>query len=292
MSRACIDVWCLIEMARFTTRHLRYGLIALVLVGASLPAWGRRRVLRTGFCFLQIVDDWLDGDRRCDRDPVVVVRELQEEIRTGTYAERHISHLGRSLVADLDRASVVRLLALLDTMAEDGERRRARAVWGADRLRAHHRATFGGSFDLVLAAVGARTRMVDLPELLDVFGVVSTLRDLEADLARGLCNVPAEVVGDTPWDPPWGTSRVLAWIRSERAFAREALARAESRLATLDDPVAARVFGFFVPSLRRRLVAPTPIERRSRRSYRVHRGSRTGGRDRGPRAGSIPRRPG
>ena len=116
---------------------------------------------------------------------------------------------------------------------------------------ATHRNHLQGGAVALLAAVGAHTRTRALPELLDAFGVVSTLRDLDADLASGICNVPAEVVGEARWDRLQELRRVRAWMEAERALALEALATTEGRLAALGDPMAERVLGFFLPSMRR-----------------------------------------
>ncbi|MEQ1567459.1 MAG: phosphatidic acid phosphatase, partial [Myxococcota bacterium] len=247
-----VELQCLVEMARFTLRHRRYGTIAVVLLAASIPAWRERRPLRAGYCFLQLVDDWLDGDRPCDEEPLDRVESLRDEIRSRAWSDRPASWLAAAVVADLAPADVDRLVALLATMAVDRRRRLARALWTADALDAHHRATFGGSVDLLLAGVRSRVRSDQLPDLLDAFGVVSTLRDLREDLASGLCNAPAEVVGSTPWDALDGTPAFEAWKGSQIARGRAALARAGAQLEQVDAP-ARRALAGFVSSMGARL---------------------------------------
>jgi membrane-associated phospholipid phosphatase len=71
-----LEVLCLGEIARFARRHPRYLLTGLAIWGHSLPRWRETRLLRTGFCLIQHLDDVLDGDRPVPGDPIAYVRGL------------------------------------------------------------------------------------------------------------------------------------------------------------------------------------------------------------------------
>ncbi len=62
--------------AAFIRRNRRYLLITLAVLAAGIPHWRRQRLVRTGFAFLQAVDDILDGDRASEREPLEVADEL------------------------------------------------------------------------------------------------------------------------------------------------------------------------------------------------------------------------
>ncbi|MFP2910083.1 phosphatase PAP2 family protein, partial [Pyxidicoccus sp. 3LFB2] len=191
-----MEALCARELFRFSRRHLRYALIALALYRYSLGRWWRAaRVARVGFCFLQLVDDVLDGDRRIDGEPLDWVDALLVELETrrgqdtGTAAT-----LGRALLDSLeDPEARGHVFQLMRTMRADRERVRERRWLGAEALLAQHRNTFRLSVDLMLHVAGAGVRASDAPALIDAFGWCSALRDLREDLAQGLYNVPAEV---------------------------------------------------------------------------------------------------
>lgn len=247
-----VDVACLIEMTRFSWRHIRYARIAAILVAVSLPAWGRRRVLRTGYCVLQLADDWLDGDRPCEHDPVDVIDDLLREIEHRRFSGRGISKMASSLVADLDALGeqtgedpVRWLVELLRTLQDDRRRAQRREIWDEPRLRAHHDATFARSLDLLLLATGSTSRARDAQAVVDVISVISVLRDLREDLARGLCNVPREI-SEGLADP--SAPEVVRWVEAEQS---RALAGLEGPWQARLDPAGRRAVEPFVRSMQR-----------------------------------------
>src|SRR5262249_3228026 len=58
-----IEWLCVRECLRFSRRHPRYLLIFLILYWHSLWHWRKTHAVRCGFCFLQLYDDIMDGDR-------------------------------------------------------------------------------------------------------------------------------------------------------------------------------------------------------------------------------------
>lgn len=260
---ADVDVeWiCLRSYAEFGRRHVRYLLIALGLSRAGLPHWRRRRVLRTGFCFLQIVDDLLDGDRACDHEPLEVVEALVVALEDNRFGDDELSRLARAFRQDILEAGGPELLAdalkLIRVMQVDRRRVLDATVLAADEMRAHHRLTFYYSVDMMLAAAGMEVRADDVPELIEAFGWCSTVRDLEEDLDAGLVNVPLEVVGAARAEGAgldYGsliqTPAVAAWMRSELLRAVDMLDRTDARLAKLEGRSGVAALAMFARSIR------------------------------------------
>lgn len=183
---------------RFARRHRRYGLIALMIAGQRILHPRRGLLLVSGYCFLQAVDDIMDGDRPWPQPPVAVADALIAAWQAEDFADDELGLLARDFHHRLrhtpnppqSRAEVAQLLAV---MRSDAERAAARRLWPAAEIDAHHRRTFSLSFNLLLAALGSHSRADRLPELMDVLGWCSTVRDLRADLAAGIINIPAEV---------------------------------------------------------------------------------------------------
>jgi membrane-associated phospholipid phosphatase len=240
-----VEALCARELYRFSRRHLRYALIALALYRYSLGRWWRAaRVARVGFCFLQLVDDVLDGDRRVDGEPLDWVDALLTELESGRgHDTGTAATLGRVLLSSLDDTEArSHVFQLMRTMRRDRERARARRWLSAEALRAHHRDTFRLSVDLMLHVAGAQVRASDAPALLDAFGWCSTMRDLREDLAQGLYNVPAEVaeevraegVDPADCDALLASAAGRAWAVAEYARARVLLDRCAEELAAVE----------------------------------------------------------
>ena len=264
-----VELRCWREMALFGRRHPRYWLIALSLLAASVPRWRQRRVLRTGYCFLQLVDDLLDGDRPCDGEPLDRVAEVVAAIESDDYGGDDLMRLARAFAGDLRRAggeaAIDQALALIREMEEDRRRVLAAAVGGpmasaldASVLRRHHRRTFGLSVDLMMIAGGAELRAADVPELIEAFGWCSTMRDLRQDLAAGLVNVPREVLeaasregvrGAAP-EALLGTVAVRRWLGEELERAERHLDATDRRLDALASRSGARILRRFTRSIR------------------------------------------
>jgi len=258
-----IEWLCLENQWQFARRHRRYVTIALALTAASLPHWRRNRLLRTGFCALQAIDDLLDGDRQSEQEPLDVVMALRAQIEARTFADDALARLIAAFVTDLEAAggsvAVNDAVRLIDVMLRDRQRQLRGELWDAEVLRAHHRETFSLSLDLMLLAGRCDLRSRDVPELVDALGWCSTVRDLDEDLAKGLVNIPHEVVSKTGCDtvaPRTALARdpaVQAWINAEGERARGLLAETERQLATFADRRGAGVLLRFARSMVRYL---------------------------------------
>jgi membrane-associated phospholipid phosphatase len=224
-----VEALCARELYRFARRHPRYGLIALILYQQSLGRWSKARGARVGFCFLQLVDDVLDGDRAVDGEPLEHLDALVRSLETGAPGPATEFHdtattLGRALLAELtDAEARARVFELVRTMRRDRERVREARWWDAATLQEQLTNTFRLSVSLMLHVSGAKVRAQEAPSLLAALGWCSVMRDLREDLAQGLFNVPADVAdavragGHDPadFDALLASEAGRAWVRSE-----------------------------------------------------------------------------
>ncbi len=218
-----LEVLCLGELARFTRRHPRYLLTGLAIWSYSLRRWRETRLLRAGFCLTQHIDDVLDGDRPVPVDPVAYARGLLR----GEPAP--LAPLAEHVVGELDRRGGRGMLTeLVEVLIEDRRRMDERRTMSAAALAAHHRRTFRLSLDLTLLAAGSDLRAEDAPELVEALAWCSPVRDLEEDLAKGLINIPEEVLAQVPGAAApraiLASEPVKDWLRTEHRRAAEAIA--------------------------------------------------------------------
>jgi len=262
-----VDLHCLELAIPCVRRHRRYLTIVLALIASGLLRWRSRRVLRTGFVFLQVVDDWLDGDRSCSEPPLGMSDRLIAGLRSGSFGSEPIEAVADSLRRDLIQLGgmplVERVCQLIRVMQIDLRRRDYGLLFSGVELRAHHRATFELSLELMLEAMGAEIGPHDVPELIDAFAWCSTWRDLHEDLAHGLVNVPREVferVEPSAWrEGRWmHAAPVIEWCERERELACENLDRTAERLARLRGRKGVRVLAMFARSIRGYTRRPMP----------------------------------
>jgi hypothetical protein len=262
LSAVDVELLCLRNQWLFARRHRRYALIALLLLVDRMPRWRARRVLVTGFCFLQAVDDILDGDRASSRDPLDVVDGLMQAIRDNRFCDDDLMRLAQAFVSDLrltgKAAAIDDVLEIMAVMRRDRCRAVERALWSAEALREQHRKTFTLSLNLLLAASGSELRAADAPELIEAFGWCSTMRDLREDIDAGLINVPAEVVraarldasSPVDFDALLRSGDMRAWMAAERERAVMLLDGAQRRLDALKAQPGAQVLRIFTRSIR------------------------------------------
>jgi membrane-associated phospholipid phosphatase len=257
-----VELICVRNCAAFIRRHRRYLAITLAVMAAGIPHWRRQRLVRTGFVFLQAVDDVLDGDRASDREPLDVVDELISGLESGSFASDELGRLAAAFRADLLKRggpdALAKAVALVKRMRVDRERVLASRLSSEDELAELHRATFRGSLDLMLIAADSRIRAGDVPELVEALGWCSAVRDLEDDLAHGLINIPrgvAQAAREESGDGrpvSWVATRaVREWLACERARGRVLLDAADARLAALDGERGGALLRRFARSMRK-----------------------------------------
>ena len=257
-----VELLCLRSCGLFIARHRRYLVVTLAVLAAGIPHWRRQRLVRTGFVFLQVVDDIFDGDRRSEREPLEVAGELIAALEGGAFANDDLGRLGTAFRADLlargGPEALAKAVALVRRMRIDRERVLASRVSSEAELAELHGATFRGSLDLMLIAADSTLRARDVPELVEALGWCSAVRDLEDDLAHGLINLPQQVVfaarAESPDAKPaaWVATRaVREWLAGERARGRALLDRADARLASFNGQRGGALLRRFARSMRR-----------------------------------------
>ncbi|MES2963317.1 MAG: hypothetical protein V4760_05460 [Bdellovibrionota bacterium] len=256
MSRAELEWAMLKDFVFFAKRNLRYGKIALALYFLEFKLGRRAFVARLGFVFLQVIDDLLDGDRACAIEPYEEIAQLLQRAERGRFdLSRPLDRLGAALWVEMGRNAageegVAKTLEIIRVMMRDRKRVTSGEIWLEADLREQHRRTFAHSLDLTLIAIESPLRASDVPALLDLLGWCSTVRDLEEDLSRGLCNLPREVVPSGAIEMSWVRSDgVSAWFESEYRRVEGLLVEAEAQIARHEGKSGLDVFVMFRKSI-------------------------------------------
>jgi membrane-associated phospholipid phosphatase len=248
-----IEALCLREFAWFVRRHPRYLLVFFALFRASILRWRRTRVLRAAYCLAQHVDDVLDGDRRIKDDPEAYVLAMMGGLQglrsEAPFGETTADQLAQFVAAEMGRFENERddpwsdLLKLFEVLLEDRRRMDARRTMSAEALAGQHRRTFFYSLNLTLILAGSSLRAADAPDLIAALAWCSPVRDLEKDLAKGLINIPAEVLAQVGWDGApetleitLDTPAVRDWLAGEHRCGADAIQVLGQRLDGIADP--------------------------------------------------------
>jgi hypothetical protein len=252
------------ECLRFSMRHRRYLLIFLSLYWHSLRAWRSARAARYGYCFLQLYDDIMDGDRRTDAAPDAVAAQTIAAWASGEFRDdTTLARLGAAFNAALREVPLLPgddphhdVLALLQAMRLDAERVATKRVLTRAQLKDQLRGTFHHSLNILLIASGLRTRATQVPDLIESLGWCSVVRDLDEDLRKGLVNVPSDVVARVRSTSGGLTPQlrvVRCWLEEEAVVVRRHLATSAVVLRGIaaDEPAAGRLLGLFHRSIDR-----------------------------------------
>ena len=233
--------WMLfVDLTRFGLRHRRYVPINIALYALALPRFRERRVLRSGYVMLQVIDDVLDGDRIVDEPPLDFARRAIVHLETRTFTNDRLGRLCEAFCRDAPAEAVPIAIALIHTMCRDHER--IGAHWEAAQIREQLHDTFRGSLEVLLICGGSTARASDVPKLVELMSWCSAVRDLDKDEARGLFNMPN------------GATRT-EWLRSETVRARQLLIETDEELSRLSDRRAAKWLGVLARSTRKYLSA-------------------------------------
>lgn len=264
MSRGGVEWLCVKECLRFSRRHHRYFLIFLMLYWHSLWHWNNARAARYGFCFLQLYDDIMDGDRVTSTAPDVIAAQTIAEWESGQFrGDTSLSRLAAALDVSLRSLHLLPdddprhdVLVLLKAMRRDAQRVATQALLTRTELTEHLRATFHHSVNLLLIASQMQARAETVPDLVAALGWCSVVRDLGEDLHKGLVNVPDDVVRRVE-----ATSGKLTvqhpetrrWLNEEKLTALIHLRNSAATLQTIatNEPRAARLLGSFHHSIER-----------------------------------------
>jgi phytoene/squalene synthetase len=248
------------ESLRFARRHRRYFGILLVIYGRSLLRWRKMRAARVGYAFLQLFDDYMDGDRSWDGSLDALAARMQAEWDSGVFAgDIPLSQLGEVFWKELEATPEGRtdVYALLQAMHFDSQRRVQRLLLDETTLHSHLHRTFYHSVDILLVVSGLHTRAREVPGLVKALAWCSVVRDFEDDVAAGIINVPQKVVEAVrlreggPAAITTHTPEVAAWLEEEHERAKEHLAQARANLVEVAarEPEAATLLAVFQRSV-------------------------------------------
>ena len=256
-----IEWTCLKEFVYFSRRHFRYLIIGFYLYGYSLFNWRRARAMRVGFCYLQFIDDILDGDRIV-KDPRGLAMKLAKQIESEQFTNEKYSLMAEFMLADLlanprpGDDPKGDLLNIIETMVLDFDRSNELKLMTTQELNEQHRKTFYYSLNLLFMSARAEVRAGQVPELLAAFGWCSTMRDLEEDLSRGLVNIPSEVVNQLGHDTDIKNyeqvakdPEVVSWIKRENDVAIQNLRTVRQTWNPLKEKSGFIVLNIFVSSM-------------------------------------------
>lgn len=255
-----VEWLCFVECLRFARRHRRYLGIFLVIYGRSLLRWKKMRAARVGYAFLQLFDDYMDGDRKWAGSLDALAARLQEEWNAGMFAgDIPLSQLGGVFWKELEATPEGRtdVYALLQAMHFDSQRRLQRLLLDEKTLHAHLHRTFYHSVDVLLVVSGLQTRAREVPGLVKALAWCSVVRDFEDDIQAGIINVPQAVVeavrarGGDAMAITTHTPEVAAWLKEEHERVKEHLAQSRANLAEVaaKEPEAGKLLGVFQRSV-------------------------------------------
>lgn len=259
-----VEWLCFAECLRIARRHRRYFGIFLVIYGRSLLRWRKMRAGRVGYAFLQLFDDYMDGDRTWDGSLDALATRMQEEWDSGVFTgDIPLSQLGEVFWKELEATPEGRtdVYALLQAMHFDSQRRTQRLLLDEKTLHAHLHRTFYHSVDILLVVSGLHTRAREVPGLVKALAWCSVVRDFDDDVKAGIINVPQSVVEAARTRTGEGdamtitmqTPEVAAWLKEEHGKVKEHLELAHANLAEVatKEPEAAKLLGVFQRSVER-----------------------------------------
>lgn len=257
------EVICLKQFCFFCRRHRRYVLIFLVMYSGCLFRWRKTRSIRTGYCFVQLVDDILDGDRHFDSDLGIFVESLIEELKTERFSHANdastlAAFFYRAISARTDATIIKKkLIELVEILKFDYERRVNCRSLPRSTLEIQHRRTFELSLDITLALVDSKTRTEQCPGIVSSLAWCSVMRDLREDLSAGIINIPQEVLSlpgraltAAKIDSILNHQAVRQWIRSEFLRGQENLETARESIERLNDKSGKRIMNLFWKSIK------------------------------------------
>lgn len=243
--RGRVEALCLAEMARCAGRHRRYALIAVALYAASLGRWKKRRLARVGFCYLQRLDDLLDGQEASDVEPEEIATAHQQALRGEiAFPEDLLGELGQAFFEEISGrpGGIEAAVEVIEEMKLDRVRVREQRLLDEAELDRHLERTFELSLDLMLIAADSALRAKQAPHLLKALGWCSVIRDFEEDQSLGLVNVPKDV---------WLSDETHDWFQRRHEQVRSDLKAAEQELELLKGQPGAGLLRIFHRSVER-----------------------------------------
>lgn len=263
MKNKIIMEWlCFKQHLHFSLRNSRYLTIALAQYFYSFFNWKKAQNLRFTFCTLQLIDDLLDGDRKCKIEPLQYIELLKIAIKKNQFDSSNLHTMTKILLLQIKtfRYSTEALYAfeqLIDIMISDRKRVLSKTILTKKELELQHNTTFKYSMDIVLIAIESPLRSSDMPEILEIFGWCSTVRDLEDDLSKDLINIPLEITSNILNFENFSIKQksshplVRSWLSEETKKAKTLFLECDDKMKILKHRHGSFIFKIFLNSMKK-----------------------------------------
>lgn len=254
---------CFKQHVHFSLRNKRYLLIALAQYFYSLKSFQQARSLRYTFCTLQLIDDYLDGDRTCPYEPLDYINNLKTAMKARSFDHSDLQQMARFFIGRTYQISTMgedsrkSFEDLVEIMMADRRRVLEKKIYTKRELDFHHHTTFKNSLDIVLMALESPLRSYAMPEILKIFAWCSTVRDLKEDLDKSLINIPSDIAAKVDHFLDLSTEKkihavpIKSWLNEETENAKKLFVICDKKLQTIKNIHGAFVFKMFLNSMRK-----------------------------------------
>jgi hypothetical protein len=254
---------CFKQHVHFSLRDKRYLLIALVQYFYSVISFRQARSLRYTFCTLQLIDDYLDGDRACPYEPLEYINNLKAAMKSSSYDQSDLHKMTETFmkrtfqIPSMGEESRKAFEALINIMMDDRKRVLAKKIYSKRELEYHHHTTFQNSLDIVLMAMESRLRSDSIPEIIDIFSWCSIVRDIKEDLDKSLINIPSEVAAKVDHFDHLSTNKkihslpVKNWLNEETEKAKKNFLICDKKMEAIKTIHGAFIFRIYLNSMRK-----------------------------------------
>ncbi len=254
---------CFKQHVYFSIRNRRYLFIAIAQYLYSFINWKHAQNLRYTFCTLQLIDDILDGDRKCEIEPLDYLENLKTAISKKQFGPSDLEQMTRFLLLRVEQFGPMKDEAkkafseLIDIMMADRRRVLSKNIFNKEELLYHHHTTFRYSLDIVLIALESPLRSSSMPEILDIFAWCSTVRDLKEDLDKNLINIPLEITSQVNSFNSLTTEEKISnpvihrWLVDETKKAESLFLICDSKMKEIHSIHGSFIFKMFLKSMKK-----------------------------------------
>jgi len=236
------------EAQQLTNRDRRYFAVVAPMRIWTLLSSEKGQQLESAYYFARHIDDVLDGDRVTPdgTDPESYVHQILDSLDgksvggdpaiTALYRRALVYESVTSVAGD-DFERDIR--HLIDAMLFDHHRTKSwqetgqPTILSGDELDDYYHETFGTSLNITLASTGSGLRSKDLDDFICALGKMYSVHDLEEDLARGILNIPSEILANVEANltdlASIADSRIVREWAKEELVANEAVLFAVNR---------------------------------------------------------------
>lgn len=250
-----VEMVSALEAARLLTRNpIKYirGVSGMYLL--SIKGFELGQLARACFFFFRNIDDALDGDRKDIKNPLRYVLNCRKQISSGKYRENtQIINLAKFAIERLQKKSKKgdhpkqNFLDEIDIILFDHQRIKKRKILTTKEIKNYYKKTFFPVINLMLIGLNSKLRANNIPQLSFCQGRIYTVRDLDTDWARGVINIPKEVLKRAKLTTNSTVERVksnpiiIGWFRKELLQCQKDLPILEAKLQSTNESLTTRM---------------------------------------------------